>query len=673
MVQISPTADIIGLAPTRGESSASMDVVTREAPPSAPVRRRGGVTARAIVIALLLIPLNSLWVVRAVWLFGWSTGDMSLFINTVGGLFIGALVNRWLRRYRPQWAFSVGELLTIYLALTLSTGLTCSIWDIGGAAPIYMTHAIWFATPQNRWQDLVWPNLPQWLTVQPREVLDGFYNGESTPYTAGVLRAWAGPALWWMLLVSTIMWVGLCLNSVLRRRWADEEKLAFPITMLPVQLADERYSLFGSRLFWIGTGVSGGLAIWSVVVALVPTLPSIPTGWDFSTLVANNFPWNFLRFQSISWDPFSVGMTYLIPLDLAFSIFVFGSIWALQYPVFAQLGWCTSSWSGFPYGEQQTAGGFIALAFVALWLDRRFLKRVFQRVLGLIPPLPNEAEEGLSYRTATFGAVAGLAVLWWLFQRSGMAAWVTGAFLADYFLMLMVMCRVRAQLGPPSHQFYGAMPNYVLRTVAGETALGPRTLGMLEMLRPLLQEQRNHPMPVQIEGLKMAEGGRMERPRLALLMAIVPVVALVCFFWATLHIGYHQGMASGHTESWLLRQGSRSAEGLRSMVENPGGTDIGGTLAIAISLAITSLLYYLKLQFPWWPLHPVAYPISTSNTIAGITPALFLSWLIKSLLLRYGGLRAHRTALPLFLGFIVGDATVVLIREVMFAIIGQRV
>jgi hypothetical protein len=69
----------------------------------------------------------------------------------------------------------------------------------------------------------------------------------------------------------------------------------------------------------------------------------------------------------------------------------------------------------------------------------------------------------------------------------------------------------------------------------------------------------------------------------------------------------------------------------------------------------------------------VAYPISTSNTIAGITPALFVTWLVKSLLLRYGGLRAHRTALPLFLGLLAGDATVALLRELGFTIVGQRV
>ncbi len=257
--------------------------------------------------------------------------------------------------------------------------------------------------------------------------------------------------------------------------------------------------------------------------------------------------------------------------------------------------------------------------------------------------------------------------------RGGMAAWVTAIFLAHYFLMIIIMCRVRAQLGPPSHQFYGAMPNWVLPTVLGTGAMGPRTMGMFTMLRPLLLEQRNHPVPNQIEGLKMAEGGRMERRRLSLLMAAIPVLALLAFFWATLHTGYHLGMASGHTVAWYTRIGGWATEELRSSIENPSGTDVGGTIAIVVSLIVTSVLYYLKLQFAWWPLHPVAYPISTSNTIAGIAPALFLTWLIKSLLLRYGGLRAHRTALPLFLGLLAGDATVALLREIVFSVVGKRV
>ena len=643
-----------------------------EAVAGALATRRGGVTARAVVLGIVLTPLNVLFLVRGLWLWGGVTGDDSLFINTVGGIFLGAVLNRWLQHRRPRWAFSAGELLTVYLMLALGTGLTCSLWDVGGSAYIYMTYPFWFATAQNRWQELVWPNLPTWLTVQDREVLEGFYRGSASPYAMRILKAWAAPALWWTCLVSTIMWVALCLNSILRRRWADEEKLAFPMTVLPVQLADARYSLLKSKLFWVGAGVAAGLAVWNTLTALAPSLPRVPMGWDFETLMENNPPWNFLRFYGFSWAPWHLGLAYLIPLDLCFSLFVFGLLWAAQYVVSGHLGWCIDKWSGFPYGDEQTGGGFIALALVALWLDRRFLAQVLRRAVGLRSPLAEEHQEALGYRTAVFGAAGGLAALWWLLQRGHLAPWVIAAFLGDYFLMLIVICRIRAQLGAPSHQLFGASPSFVLPTLAGTKALGSRTMGMFYVLMPLLREQRNNPVPLQLEGLKMAEGGRMERRPLAAAMAVVPVLALLAYFWATLHVGYHLGMTSAQASIWNLHVGENRTEELCAPLENPTHPDLSGSLAMLFSAAVTALLYYLKLRYVWWPLHPVAYPIAMSNTIAGIAPALFLTWLVKSLLLRYGGLRAHRTALPLFLGLLAGDATVSLLREVVFAALGRR-
>lgn len=34
---------------------------------------------------------------------------------------------------------------------------------------------------------------------------------------------------------------------------------------------------------------------------------------------------------------------------------------------------------------------------------------------------------------------------------------------------------------------------------------------------------------------------------------------------------------------------------------------------------------------------------------------MFVAWLVKSLILRYGGLRLYQTALPFFFGLILGD------------------
>ena len=78
----------------------------------------------------------------------------------------------------------------------------------------------------------------------------------------------------------------------------------------------------------------------------------------------------------------------------------------------------------------------------------------------------------------------------------------------------------------------------------------------------------------------------------------------------------------------------------------------------------------VKLRFPAWPLHPVAFPLAFCFPIDAMLPAIIVSWLIKLLLLRYGGLRAHRKALPFFLGLLVGSATMSLVQSIVFRIAG---
>lgn len=647
--------------------------MSREAPSSTrsaePFPRRG-VSARALLIGFLLTPLNVLFLTRALWIWTNITGAESLFTNTIAALFVLAALNQGLKRWRPHWTFAPGEILTIYLILSVGTGLTCSRWDLGGALSSYMTHAFWFATDENGWREALWPHLPTWLTVRDGGALAGLYMGDSQPYRLAVLRAWAAPALWWAGMLSAVMWVSLCLSSIVRRRWADQEKLAFPMAILPVQLADERFSLLTSKAFWLGLIVAAGIGTWNIVSVSVPALPAFPTRWNFETLAANNPPWNFLRFYDLLWNPWYLGLAYLIPLDLAFSLLAFNLLWSAEYVVSGHLGWCTNKWSGFPYGEQQTAGGFIALALMAVWLDRKFLLQVGRRAVGLRPPLPDEREEAFSYRTAVLGVAAGLGILWWLFLRAGIPTWVTWAFFANYFLMAMVICRLRAQLGPPSHQLYGAMPNWVLPALVGSRVLGPRSIGMMYLMRPFLEEQRNHPAPFQLEGLKMAEGGRMDRTRLAIALAIVPLLAILSYFWATLHIGYQIGMGTGAANRFHILIGRWGTEWMDSLLENPSRPDVSGSLAMALAFGATTALYFLKLRLHWWPLHPVAFPIAMSNTIANIAPALFAAWLTKGLLLRYGGLQAHRKALPFFLGMIAGDALRVTAAALWFELAG---
>lgn len=625
-----------------------------------------------MAIGLVLTPLNVFFVVKATLAVGGFrfTGRHSLFVNTVAVLFLLTLVNQWLKRRRVPWAFGAGELLTIYLMLGMSTGLVSSAFDLGNSLATTITYPFWFATKENRWQELLWPALPPWLTVRDREVLAGFYLGDASLYGGAVIRAWAGPALWYAGFVGALMWVCLCLNSVVRRRWEDEEKLPFPLTVLPMQMVEERVGLFRNRLWWLGVGLSLGLGLWNALAGLAPSLPSIPLAYDYSAYVENRPPWSFMRWTAFEWQPFALGLCYLIPLDLAFSLFVFDLFWMAEYVLSGHLGWSVSQWSGFPYGDQQTAGSFVALLVAASWLDRKYLVEVLRRALGLPSLLQEDGREAFGYRFALLGSLMGLASLAWFLARGGIQAWVVLAFLAIYFPTALVISRLRAQLGPPTHQLGASMPNWILPALIGTRTLGARTMGMFAVLLPFLQEQRNNPTPIQLEAFKMAEGGRMERPRIALALALVPPLAMLCYFWAYLHVGYQMGLASKVTFYPHLHVPRLGTSILDEAIRYPSDTDVSASLAMGFGLVFTLVLMFLKLQFAWWPLHPVAFPIGLASTIQAMTVAIFVTWLCKALLLRYGGLAAHRRALPFFLGLLAGGAAEAMLRRCLSLLLG---
>jgi len=630
-----------------------------------------GVTTRAVIAGLVLTPLNMFFLVNATVTQGGFrfTGRHSLFVNTVAVLFLLTLINEWLKRRHSRWRFGAGEMLTIYLMLGMSTGLMSSAFDLGGALSTTITYPFWFASRENRWQELLWPNMPTWLTVQDHDVLAGFYLGHSTAYTPEVILAWLTPALWFAAFVGAITWVCLCLNSIVRRRWEDEERLPFPIVTLPVQLVDERAGLFQNRLFWLGVGVSLGLGVWNTIAGLAPSLPSIPLAGDFGSYVQNRPPWNYLRWTGVEWQPFALGLCYLIPLDLALSLFVFDMFWTAEYVISGHMGWMTSQWSGFPYGDQQTAGGFLALLLAAAWLDRKYLAEVVKRALGLPTPLREDGREAFSYRFAFLGAFAGMAFIWWFLARGGVQWWAAVGFIAVYFPTALVISRLRAQLGPPVHDLAASMPNWILPALVGTRVLGPRTMGMFAAISPFLLEQRNNPTPLQLEALKMAEGGRMERRRIAIALALVPPLAILCYFWAAIHVGYRVGMASADVGYYPYLHVARLAvANLEDAVRFPFGTDVSSSLAMGFGMVFTLALLALKLQFQWFPLHPVAFPIALA--VEPLRLAIFTTWLCKSLLLRYGGLKAHRQALPLFLGLLAGGGGEAMLRRCMSLLLG---
>ena len=70
------------------------------------------------------------------------------------------------------------------------------------------------------------------------------------------------------------------------------------------------------------------------------------------------------------------------------------------------------------------------------------------------------------------------------------------------------------------------------------------------------------------------------------------------------------------------------------------------------------LLAAARTSFVGWPLHPVAYALSASWSIHVVWTPMLIAWISKSAVLRYGGLRMYRRAVPFFYGLILGQSIV---------------
>jgi hypothetical protein len=71
--------------------------------------------------------------------------------------------------------------------------------------------------------------------------------------------------------------------------------------------------------------------------------------------------------------------------------------------------------------------------------------------------------------------------------------------------------------------------------------------------------------------------------------------------------------------------------------------------------AAAGLLMWACLLWPSWPLHPIGLLMGGGYLPALGWPSILLGWLLKVLILHFGGARLYRKAAPFFLGLIVGQ------------------
>jgi len=77
------------------------------------------------------------------------------------------------------------------------------------------------------------------------------------------------------------------------------------------------------------------------------------------------------------------------------------------------------------------------------------------------------------------------------------------------------------------------------------------------------------------------------------------------------------------------------------LLSSPTGTDWTNTGFIFLGSAFTVALMWLRRVFVWWPLHPIGYTMLSSWASFKLWFSIFLGWIMKYSILKYGGLGAY--------------------------------
>jgi hypothetical protein len=616
-----------------------------------------------LAVSLPLVVLNAGWIANSEIRSDITEVTIStLFMGVTFILFLVTLCNLLCRRVWPAAALNQPELMVVYTLLSVSS-VVAGVGHMGFFTP-FLTAPFWYATTANGWRGF-WYLLPSYIGPRDPQVLRGFYLGHSTFFQPGVMAAWAMPLLVWGVFFLILLWTTLCLATILRRRWAEEEHLPFPVIALPLEMTREGAPLFRSWSLWAGFAIPAFLHSLNSLQSMYPTLPflHISSLHDAVTDVPLHLPWTGMDTLFYLAHGSGLGFGYLINTDVSFSLWFFYllkkvmNVWGvMENWRDPSHGWFGDDAAQFPYTGYQGMGAWLALGLTTLWAGRDYFRGYLSRAWRGGVTRTADQDEAMSPRMALIGFGLGYLALCVFVWSSGGSWWLPVAFLGIYLLLMVALSRIRAETAVLSTELVWINPQNILPMLTGTESLSRMDLAHMGMLSWFNTDYRAAGMPHELEGLVgLGRAKGRLRPMIGVIMLTAAVAIAAAMIW-DLQMYYVNGADTAKVNLWrVTSKGEEPWRDLQGWLTHPKPPDGVGIAAMAVGFLVTFLLSALRQKFFGFPLHPAAYVLNTSFANDFFWCDMFLAWLIKTLILRYGGMALYRRALPFFLGLILGD------------------
>jgi hypothetical protein len=601
------------------------------------------------------------------------------------------VVNGPLSRWWSRWAFSRTE-LTIAFAVML---MMCTVPSVGvmrylpGHLVGFWAHAAQRGEVATLLDDLA---LPDWLfpTMESKKAAER--GGESV--VSGLIGAvpavddswlggikavpwgkWAVPAMTWGVFLAALWGGAVALMVLFHDRWRQVERLPFPLATVQGQLLEApgpgRFlnETLRSPALWIAFGI---VFFLHSLNALHPyfsrTVPEVPMSYDLRVLMGTP-PLSYVHWsakaQAISM--IVIGVIYFVESRRAFGIWFLYLAWQVALVVMGNVG---AEYTAGMMADQQT-GAIAAAGLVAVYVGRSHIVDVAR----LMVSRTDASRPHLRLAGWLLLLCLGVQMVW--LTLAGCPWWMSGLVVMSLLLVYFVLARTIAETGLP----YVLLPLDFNRSVMYGQELGLKG-GQEGVSRAAFfgswfygmftHDTREALPPLASHALRLTDTSDDHTSNRMLSWRAFAFLAI-----GALSVAY---LVGGAGYLWTEYRNAVTLAPINEMPINPAGTwfmpyrfplvsalDVrsDGTFPVVShdrlvhfggGSAFYMVLATLALRFPGWPIAPVGFLLVFTWGIWKIAFSVFLGWLIKLLIVKYGGSRLYTAAKPFFIGLILGEA-----------------
>lgn len=479
--------------------------------------------------------------------------------------------------------------------------------------------------------------------------------GEALPWAA-----WVPPLLAWgaFMLSVWLMMVGMAM--IVLPQWRRNERLAFPLLTVYQSLIEPPGGkgifapLFRKRSFWIAAGAVLVLHLLAGFKVYNPDgIPAIPLNWNLSRFFTEE-PLRHLPGHIKGNRIFFIflGVAFFMPNRIGFSLWFF----TIAYGIYQVVG---NAYFPPYYGRavmEHRMGATISMTLFVLWLGRAQWAHVFR---CLLRPATTEADRR-DRRSGAMFLLGCVGMFVWMVWIGVQVHWAL-FYVFFGFMITLIVTRIVAETGVPFIRLDCGYQISLLRLFP-ISWIGPVSLYFsyaMAMLFPTGSRVSAGTLAIHAIGLDERAPPKRQWRYAVVLVGLLLIGFAICGGVHVFNSYHHRATLDGEQQPISPWGTNRLEGGHQALLEwksgrlsTPPYSQVGH---LTFGAALAAVLQWLCLMTPRWPLHPMGLIMVHTFYANHMWVSVFLGWLIKVLLLRYGGPRVYRSAQPAFLGLIMGE------------------